>query len=796
MWAARRAKPSAWVSNYSSGRKATESAERFVGALSALQPENTALREIAEHKSFVSAPHEFVQYAVKSFRSFCRNGDGYTLVIDDFHLITDPYILKILPNTIRELPESVTLLILSRTEPPDSFSDFVLKNTMAIVDSGHLKFTEEEIRDFFCSCGHKLTLQQAQDLMKTTGGWAIGLNAILLSGNYKEKRFFSRYLETFIREQIWEKWDAARRDFLLRVSVADELTPEFCGAVADTNNSAGILDELVRENAFISVDGDKIYHLHHLFLDFLRNMLERDITQKNAFYKKAGDWSYKCGNCYRAVEYYRKCGDNDGVAKSLGFAYDMDSRHVSIEDTLAIIHLAVNDAILDKYPLLLQVLTWAVCVEGRIEETEVLLDRCYALFADIAPQNPRFALMTGSLRMMDHRLSNYEVPREIAEAPVPLDVNLPPTTPSFTYNLPFIHRCCCDFSEYAVDSENRLYYLRKAWSGVFKDKFEIIEDMIRAGINYERGRLSEAHETALSAIAALRDDSALELQFSVYMLFAAVLDAQGRRDEARKTLAGLEDLISRHGAYFLNANFRAFSCRLELSNGDMTAARDWLRKNDEIPTKYVPFYMLYRYFTTARAYIVTGDYYNAILLLKKILSMIEKCRYRPLDLIEANVLLAIAYWKKIRSSHNDALGFLEKAILAAREYGYSQIFVNEGADLFTMLHKLQKRVIQKDYPGNLSAVEVKTLYFAALVRAKYSPGLTGGRAPENLEFTEQQKTVLRFLRDGITHKEMAEKMGLAPSTIKSHMNLIYKKLDVSNGVDAIIKIQEQNLLGG
>jgi LuxR family maltose regulon positive regulatory protein len=402
--------------------------------------------------------------------------------------------------------------------------------------------------------------------------------------------------------------------------------------------------------------------------------------------------------------------------------------------------------------------------------------------------------MTGSLKMMDHRLSNYDVPREIAASPVPLDVNLPPTTPSFTYNLPFIHRCCCDFSEYAIDSENRLYHLRKAWGGVFKDKYVIIEEMIRAGINYERGRLREAHETILSTIATLRDDSALEFQFSVYMLFAAVLEAQGRRDETRKTLAGLEDLINRHGAYFLNANFRAFCCRLELSNGNMTAARDWLSQNDEIPNRSVPFYLLSRSFTTARAYIVTEDYYNATLLLKKVLAMIEKCRYRPLDLIEANILLAITWWKKVRGSQNDALILLEKTILVAREYGYTQIFANEGADLSNMLHKLLKRVIQEKYSGNLSAVEVKTLYIAALARAKHSPGLTGGRAPENLKFTEQQKTVMRFLCDGLTHKEMAEKIGLAPSTIKSHMNLIFKKLDVSNGVDAIMKVQEQNLL--
>jgi LuxR family maltose regulon positive regulatory protein len=518
-------------------------------------------------------------------------------------------------------------------------------------------------------------------------------------------------------------------------------------------------------------------------------------TAKKAQLKKAGDWFFKQNDYYRSIRYYRECGDHDGVAESLGFSYDMDSQHASIEETLAIIHLAVNETIIEKYPLLLQVLAWAVCVEGRIEETEVLFDKCYALISEIAPQNPRFALMTGSLKMMDHRLSNYDVLKEFAESTVPFDTSLPPTTPSFTYNLPFIHRCCCEFSEYAIDTENRLHFLREAWSGVFKDKFDIIENMIRAGVDYERGNLNEAHEITLSTIAAIDDDYALEFQFSVYMLFAAILEAQGQRTEVLKVLSGLEEIIDKHGAYYLSANFRAFCCRLELSNGNMNAAREWLKNNDNMPKNFVPFYMLYRYFTTARAFIVLGDYDNAIVLLKKTLAMIEKCKYRPLDNIETLILLAIANWKKTRSGTNIALEHLERAIIIAHEFEYIQIFANEGAELVNMLHRIQKRSEQKNYKNNeLPASFVKTLYIEASMVSKNYKGLTDGRLSVNLSFTDKQKQVMHLMCQGFSRKEIAEKMGLKPNGIKSHTELIYKKLDVSNNIDAVMKIKEIGIL--
>jgi LuxR family maltose regulon positive regulatory protein len=162
--------------------------------------------------------------------------------------------------------------------------------------------------------------------------------------------------------------------------------------------------------------------------------------------------------------------------------------------------------------------------------------------------------------------------------------------------------------------------------------------------------------------------------------------------------------------------------------------------------------------------------------------------------MESYILLAIAYWKKGRGLQKEALELLERAVLLAQEYEFTQVFANVGADIQTMLYKLQNRVAQKTYKGERSGPYVKMLYITALAHAKQFKGLTGGSVPDSLKFTEQQKTVMRYLCEGLTHKAIGEKMGLKPSAIKSHMILIYKKLDVSNGIDAMIKIQELGVL--
>jgi DNA-binding CsgD family transcriptional regulator len=111
-----------------------------------------------------------------------------------------------------------------------------------------------------------------------------------------------------------------------------------------------------------------------------------------------------------------------------------------------------------------------------------------------------------------------------------------------------------------------------------------------------------------------------------------------------------------------------------------------------------------------------------------------------------------------------------------------------------MLQRLGKIASQKDYNGELSATFVKTLYFAVLARSKSEKGLTGGRVAGTLKFTPAQASVMRLLCDGFSRNEIADKIGITPYGVKSHLGLIYKKLDVPGGVEAVIKIKELGLL--
>jgi len=277
------------------------------------------------------------------------------------------------------------------------------------------------------------------------------------------------------------------------------------------------------------------------------------------------------------------------------------------------------------------------------------------------------------------------------------------------------------------------------------------------------------------------------------MILASALFSAGQETDADRIIGNIKDMIERTKAYYLNSNLKAYLFRNRLADGDKNAAEEWLKEQDGSLYENLTFYKIYRHFTTARAYIVTGNYVNATLLLQKLLKLNERYK-RPLDIMEAQILLAIAYWKKGRSGINIALDYLEKAVIMAFEYGYTQLFANEGAELVNMLHRMQKRSVQQKYAGDLPGGFVKTLYITAVAGSKRFKGLTGGRAPDNLTFTDKQKTVMSLMCEGCSRNEIAERMGLKPNGVVSHTTLIYRKLDVSNSVEAILKIKELGIL--
>jgi DNA-binding NarL/FixJ family response regulator len=60
------------------------------------------------------------------------------------------------------------------------------------------------------------------------------------------------------------------------------------------------------------------------------------------------------------------------------------------------------------------------------------------------------------------------------------------------------------------------------------------------------------------------------------------------------------------------------------------------------------------------------------------------------------------------------------------------------------------------------------------------------QAPQAGEMTRQQRRILELLAEGLPNKEIATKLGIASSTVKNQLTLVFGKLGVSNRTQAAI----------
>ena len=60
------------------------------------------------------------------------------------------------------------------------------------------------------------------------------------------------------------------------------------------------------------------------------------------------------------------------------------------------------------------------------------------------------------------------------------------------------------------------------------------------------------------------------------------------------------------------------------------------------------------------------------------------------------------------------------------------------------------------------------------------------QAPQPGEMTRQQRRILELLAEGRPNKEIATKLGIAPSTVKNQLTLVFGKLGVANRTQAAI----------
>ncbi|MCB0182660.1 MAG: hypothetical protein KDE31_00265, partial [Caldilineaceae bacterium] len=184
---------------------------------------------------------------------------------------------------------------------------------------------------------------------------------------------------------------------------------------------------------------------------------------------------------------------------------------------------------------------------------------------------------------------------------------------------------------------------------------------------------------------------------------------------------------------------------------------------------------------------------DALTLLTRLLAAAEAGK-RMGSVIEILLLQALAHAAKDNCAA--AQPPLQRALLLAEPEGYVRLFANEGVALARLLAEIPPEDVTPDYIARvLTAVGVKAAPKDA-VPPQPAPGSSPTAQPLIEPLSERELEVLHLVAQGLSNREISERLFIALNTVKGHNRVIFGKLQVSRRTEAVARARELGLVQG
>jgi LuxR family transcriptional regulator, maltose regulon positive regulatory protein len=241
-----------------------------------------------------------------------------TLVVDDFHLLTEPRVLTGLDFLLRNAGAALRLAVASHADPPLPLHRYRLAGGLTEIGADDLAFTVAEAGQLLARHGCQLSAGSLDCLMRHTEGWAAGLRlaAISLAARRDPDQFVGQSvtedsaLTGYLVQEVLDTQPREAREVLLKVSILEHVSAEVASELTGNGAAGRILTGMAYANAFVRPIGGGWYRLHPLFAEMLRGRLRLEYPgQVPALHRRAARWYERDGRLADAVRHAAQAGD-------------------------------------------------------------------------------------------------------------------------------------------------------------------------------------------------------------------------------------------------------------------------------------------------------------------------------------------------------------------------------------------------------------------------------------------------------------------------------------------------------
>lgn len=832
-----------WVTLDAQDNDASRFLSYLVAALDACGGENR--RDAAPGSLFDSqtAPLGALLDAVDRLSA---EGVDFALFLDDFETITNGAIHEIVRQFIDHLPAGSQLVIGSRATPPLGLGKLRAREQLVEVGADLLRFSLDEARHYLTGVRQlNISDRDVAELHRCTEGWAtaIQLASLFLDGQRDIGAFIRGFsgdqaaIADYLAEDVFNRQSEPVQDFLLKTSILGNLNPEICNALTGRQDGAVMLEQIERANLFlVSLDSARMaYRYHNLFADFLRShLLRRHPDQVAELHNRAAAWYETEGVLTTALEHALAAGNMhlaatlldrvaetliyegrvatlirqvealpkqhlDGLLKvRLSYAWALTFAHRYQEAKLVLASLEQNKTRLDERSRD-GILTLGPCVllwSDRIDECLVIaaenlpklsgrddfshgaLLNIYAMCLSIEGNFGQAREMLGTAkRRMARANSDYGlVYADCIDGII-----------SFTQGrlraalaqFETVYRYASQRSRYSSASAVAAVYLAEAW--------------------YEENNVDAAEDILREYLLLIRQTGLPDHIIVAHRLLSRIEARRGSLDEAQYQLSEMERLGLSRGSGRVVGGARLERARIAMMLGDLNLAASIIRQEEvdlgwrssvsgRPPANELDDIRLH----AIRLKLMQRAGGEAIVLLQREFDLLDKAGGMSRRRLLATLLLARA--QQLTGDLAAARRHLTEVLRFAAEEDLQRTLLDEDYLLAGLFDELGPTLDPQASPAA-----------AFLNRLRGRPAPTDAPRPDNVDtpvvpdegvdaLTQREMQILSLVAEGLSNREMANKLFLSEATVKTHMRNINSKLAVHSRTQAIALARSRQLI--
>lgn len=756
------------------------------------------------------------------------------LFLDDYHFIESDDIHHCLDFLLDHLPPHVRIVMMTRSIPRIPLGRMRASGQMIEILSSDLRFNTEEIEILFNHVmRYQLNAKQIAAVEQRTEGWitALQLLALSLQGKDDQAKMIeaftgsNRYILDYLLEETLGQLPEDIQDFLMITSILSRLRAELCDGLTGRNNSRMILEHLEKDNLFlVPLDDERIWFRYHLlFSEFLQNRLrnrcqEGRLEREQVYHRRAADWLYE-------HHYHTEAVEHAFLADDKIWAADI------IEESTRTMYLPGEYGLLLKWlerlpksyllsrPRLCMAYSWALLMTGRFMDAQPLISHITESTDGVDDE------IVGEAATLRSLFNSYrmEIPIAIASAQEAL-VKLPEDNlflRSLAYHNLGVAYEFLDDQELALQAYDHSWQLAKRIDNVI---LKILSGTQLGDIRLLQGRLDEAEDYYFLVINALSEtEKNLPLAGMVNLGFTRLYYEWNRLAETEKYLEKSLDLSGKWESVEFLLIARLYLIKVAYIRRDIEQVKTLLNQIDDYTHDPVLSPMIIDYvmkllvqywigigdidnavmhmhmiegiekrppyiihiddMAQARIFIATGEYERAATLLEDAIRTVEQTTKLTI-LIGMMVLDALA-WKSLGHIER-ASEILAKAIGLAESGSIRRTFLDEGRPILDLMLDMRKGGMLSPYGEELAGlleIECEAVESAASKSRITFPDLFE-------PLTEREWEVLQLLSQGYSNKQIADRLFVAVTTVKTHIGNIYAKLRVTSRVQAAARARQ------